>query len=93
MLFLAFVSSQLKSNFSHPFCALSWFRFAFVILFAFLAVLLVKLLLASLTFLFQALDNVNGATSGTHTKQRIVMFIKRSSQSVLADLDLTLNSR
>ena len=79
MLFLAFVSSQLKSNFSHSFRALAWFWFAFVIFFAFLTVLLVKLLLASLAFLLQTLDDVNGTTSGTHTRQRIITFVKRSS--------------
>lgn len=67
MLFLAFISSQLKPNFSHSFRALAGFRLAFLIFFALLAMLLVKLLLASLALLLQTLDNVDRATSRSHT--------------------------
>ena len=67
MLFLAFVSSQLKSNFSHSFRALAGFWFAFLVFLALLAMLLIKLLLASLAFLLQTFDDIDSTTSCSHT--------------------------
>ena len=91
MLFLAFVCGQLKSNFSHSFGALAGLWFTFAVFAALLTVLLVELLLASLTFLLKALNNIDRSTSCSHTRQRVVMFIRRSGHGVLTDLDLTLD--